>query len=74
MYCEIPGFKVEVADTVGAGDAFSAAFLHGIEQGWDARLTGRFANAVGALVASRAGATPEWHMEECQPMLGLQNP
>ena len=69
-YCEVPGFKVQVADTVGAGDAFAAAFLHGIEQGWDARLIGRFANAVGALVASRAGATPDWHMDECQPMLG----
>jgi fructokinase len=69
-YCEVPGFKVQVADTVGAGDAFAAAFLHGIEQGWDARLTGRFANAVGALVASRSGATPEWKMDECRPMLG----
>jgi len=68
-YCEIPGFRVEVADTVGAGDAFAAAFLHGIEQGWDAPRTGRFANAVGALVASRSGATPEWRIEECQPML-----
>jgi len=71
-YGEVPGFKVEVADTVGAGDAFAAAFLHGIEQGWDARLIGRFANAVGALVASRAGATPKWHMDECRPMLGLK--
>ena len=69
LYCEIPGFKVQVADTVGAGDAFSAAFLHGIGQGWDAVRTGRFANAVGALVASRPGATPEWHMDECNPML-----
>jgi fructokinase len=68
-YCEVPGFKVQVADTVGAGDAFAAAFLHGIEQGWEARHIGRFANAVGALVASRAGATPEWHMDECLPML-----
>ena len=71
-YCEVPGFKVEVADTVGAGDAFSAAFLHAIEQGWDANVTGRFANAVGALVASRAGATPEWHVDECRPMLSLK--
>jgi fructokinase len=68
-YCEIPAFKVQVADTVGAGDAFAAAFVHGIGQGWDAALTGRFANAVGALVASRLGATPEWHMGECEPML-----
>jgi len=60
---------VKVADTVGAGDAFSAAFVHGIGQGWDAAVTGRFANAVGALVASRPGATPEWHMDECKPML-----
>jgi fructokinase len=71
VYGEVPGFKVEVVDTVGAGDAFSAAFLHGMEQGWSARLTGSFANAVGALVASRPGATPRWHMEECLPMLGL---
>ncbi len=70
VYCEIPGFKVEVVDTVGAGDAFSAAFLHGMEQGWDAHLTGSFANAVGALVASRPGATPEWRVEECRSMLG----
>jgi fructokinase len=72
MYCEISGFKVEVADTVGAGDAFSAAFLHGIAQGWDAHLTGSLANAVGALVASRPGATPEWHIEECYSMLGVK--
>ena len=68
-YYEVPGFKVQVADTVGAGDAFAAAFVHGIQQGWNARLTGRFANAVGALVASRPGATPEWHVDECRPML-----
>jgi fructokinase len=72
-YCEIPGFKVEVVDTVGAGDAFSAAFLHGKAQGWDARRIGRFANAVGALVASRPGATPEWRVPECQAMLGALN-
>ncbi|MGO9520329.1 MAG: carbohydrate kinase family protein [Candidatus Korobacteraceae bacterium] len=73
VYCEIPGFKVEVADTVGAGDAFSAAFVHGMAQSWDAQLTGSFANAVGVLVASRPGATPEWHIEECLAMLGRKN-
>jgi len=71
--CEVPGFQVEVADTVGAGDAFSAAFVHGMAQSWDAHLTGSFANAVGALVASRPGATPEWRVEECQAMLGRKN-
>ena len=69
-YCEIPGFRVEVADTVGAGDAFSAAFLHGLDKGWDAERIGTFANAVGALVASRSGAIPDWHVEEALAIIG----
>ncbi len=69
-YCESPGYKVQVADSVGAGDAFAAALLHGLEQRWDTRRLGCFANAVGALVASRPGATPDWNINECWPMLG----
>jgi fructokinase len=69
-YTEVPGRKVEVADTVGAGDAFAAAFLNGIDQGWDARHCGTFANAVGALVASKPGAIPEWNVDEVWQMLG----
>lgn len=69
-YCEVPGFRVEVADTVGAGDAFSAAFLHGLDKGWDAERIGTFANAVGALVASRSGAIPDWHIEEALAISG----
>jgi len=61
----VPGFPVQVEDTVGAGDAFAAAFLHGYHLRWPALQIGRFANAVGSLVASRAGATPEWSVEEC---------
>ncbi len=68
-YVEVPGCKVQVADTVGAGDAFSAAFLHGLDQGWDVRRCGEFANAVGALVASRAGAIPEWTGDEVTSLL-----
>ena len=33
QYTEAPGRKVEVADTIGAGDAFAAAFVHANEQG-----------------------------------------
>jgi fructokinase len=57
---ECPGYTVKVVDTVGAGDAFAAAFLHGLAAGWSAAKTGDFANRLGALVASRAGAVPEW--------------
>jgi fructokinase len=63
-YEEVPGYPVQVADTVGAGDAFAAALIHAIDAGWPARRAGEFANRLGALVASRAGATPEWSPAE----------
>jgi len=63
-YLEAPGYRVQVADTVGAGDAFAAALLHGLGCGWPAREASDFANRVGALVASRRGAIPEWSLEE----------
>ena len=58
------GQRVEVADTVGAGDAFSAALLHGLIEGWAAAEIANFANRVGALVASRPGAIPDWSLAE----------
>jgi fructokinase len=63
-YAEYPGYPVTVFDAVGAGDAFSAAFLHGWISCWPARRTAEFANRVGALIASRAGATPPWSPAE----------
>ncbi len=59
------GVPVSVVDTVGAGDAFAAAFLHGHCLGWSIDRTSCFANALGALIASRAGATPLWSLDEC---------
>jgi fructokinase len=59
------GFSVKVVDTVGAGDAFAAAFLHGLNAGWPMSRIATFANALGALVASRTGATPDWTLDEC---------
>jgi fructokinase len=58
------GHYVKVADTVGAGDAFAAAFLHGLINGWSAQQIASFANRVGALVASRPGAIPAWNTLE----------
>jgi len=55
-YVEVPGLRVKVADTVGAGDAFAAAFLHGLDQNWPAAQIGAFANRLGAMVASQPGA------------------
>jgi fructokinase len=63
-YGEVPGVPVTIADTVGAGDAFAAAFLHGLDAGWPPQQIGAFANRLGALVASRAGGVPDWSLEE----------
>ena len=63
-YIEASGYAVDVADPVGAGDAFAAAFLHGVSSGWPAGKIAQFANRVGALVASRHGAIPDWTLEE----------
>ncbi|HBT22573.1 MAG TPA: carbohydrate kinase [Verrucomicrobiales bacterium] len=53
-------FKLEEnADSVGAGDACSAAVLHGTVRGWPLQQTADMANQLGAYVASRSGATPE---------------
>jgi sugar/nucleoside kinase (ribokinase family) len=64
-YVETDGYAVRVSDTVGAGDAFAAAFLYGLASGWPAGQIGDFANRLGALVASREGAVPWWEPEEC---------
>lgn len=68
VYAEVPGYPVRVVDTVGSGDAFAAAFLHGLSKGWPPARTGGFANRLGAVVASRAGGVPEWTLAECEQL------
>jgi fructokinase len=55
---EHPGFKVKVADAVGAGDAFTAAMVRGYLRGLSLAQINETANRVGAWVASESGATP----------------
>jgi len=64
QYVEAAGHPVNVVDTVGAGDAFAAAFMHGLSLNWPTVEIAWFANRVGALVASRHGAIPDWTPEE----------
>jgi fructokinase len=63
-YVEAAAPAVKVADPVGAGDAFAAAFVHGLIRQWPAAGIATFANRVGALVASRHGAIPDWTLQE----------
>lgn len=55
---EIPGSPVEVADAVGAGDAFTAALISRRLLGWEWEQAALFANRVGGMVASKSGAMP----------------
>ena len=55
---EHPGFRVHAVDAVGSGDAFLAALLSGLLRGKDPALVLEEANALGAFVATRRGATP----------------
>jgi 5-dehydro-2-deoxygluconokinase len=48
-----PPFPIEILNGLGAGDGFGGALCHGLLAGWDTARVIRFANAAGALVASR---------------------
>ncbi|MET9994514.1 5-dehydro-2-deoxygluconokinase [Streptomyces mutabilis] len=50
---EVEPVPVEVVNGLGAGDAFGGSLCHGLLSGWDLERTMRYANAAGALVASR---------------------
>ncbi|MGC9496484.1 5-dehydro-2-deoxygluconokinase [Streptomyces sp. WG7] len=50
---EVPPVPVEVVNGLGAGDAFGGSLCHGLLSGWALERTMRYANAAGALVASR---------------------
>lgn len=64
-----PVFPVKVVDTVGSGDSFLAGFSHSYLQGKNLRECLRFACAIGALTASKAGGTPSITQNEIDAIL-----
>ena len=66
-YVRSPGVPVDVADPVGAGDAFAAAFVHGLASKWTADRIAAFANRAGAIVAGIQGAIPDVVPTQPQP-------
>jgi fructokinase len=63
---EHAGFQVAVVDTVGSGDAFTAALVHHFLRGSSLATMNKAANRMGAWVASSAGATPPPEQNELE--------
>lgn len=67
-----PGFTVEVADTIGSGDAFLGAFLYQTATGHPLAESLEFACAAGAFVAGKAGALPAFSETDIQDFIHAQ--
>jgi 5-dehydro-2-deoxygluconokinase len=61
---EVPPIRVEILNGLGAGDAFGGALCHGLLSGWDPEKTLRYANAAGAIVASRLACADDMPTRE----------
>ena len=61
---EAPPIEVDVINGLGAGDAFGGALCHALLLGWDPERTIRFANAAGAIVASRLACADDMPTEK----------
>lgn len=57
QFVQRPGHQVNVVDTCGSGDAFTAGFIHSLFEGKTLSDACDFANALGALVAQTRGGT-----------------
>jgi fructokinase len=68
----VAGVPVKVRDAVGAGDAFSAAFMHIYAASGDAVTAAKIANNVGAFVATETGGIPKYS-DEVKTLLKLDS-
>lgn len=53
---QLPAHKIEVVDTTGCGDSFTAGVIVGVSKSWELKQIARFANAVAAHVAQGLGS------------------
>lgn len=62
-------FEVDCADTVGAGDSFLAALIYGLIRKSSPQKMVDFASGLGALVASKIGATPQFTKQNIEDFI-----
>ena len=63
------GYAASVADTIGSGDAFLAAMISSFIDNVNEKESLDFANALGALVASRSGGCPVYEMNDVREFM-----
>lgn len=69
------GFRIHVADTVGAGDAFTAALVYHYLRHASVPTLNEAANRMGAWVASQIGATPprdDFHLDKVRSAVAVE--
>ncbi len=64
-----PGFKVDVVDTVGSGDAFLAGLLSQLLDNAGSEASLEFASGLGAFIATHTGACPGYEVEEIKELI-----
>lgn len=63
------GFKIEVVDTVGSGDAFLAGLLSQLLDNAGSKASLEFASGMGAFIATQRGACPGYEVEEIKELI-----
>jgi fructokinase len=63
------GFKVDVVDTVGSGDAFLAGLLSQLLNNAGSEASLEFASGLGAFIATQRGGCPEYDTEEIKELI-----
>src|SRR5246127_1004148 len=69
------GFRIHVADTVGAGDAFTAALVYHYLRHASVTTLNEAANRMGAWVSSEVGATPardDFHLDKIRSAVAME--
>jgi fructokinase len=68
----VPGYRIELADSVGAGDAFTAGFAYCVLRDQPLAEACEFGNILGALVSTTKGATAPISQDEIESFKGRE--
>lgn len=68
------GFKIDVVDTVGSGDAFLAGLLARLLENAKPEEALEFASKMGAFIATQRGPCPDYELQDVENLSEMSNP